>query len=172
METLMVTRAVVAFPQIERGEVIQRLRERYDPLAASIAPHLTLVFPFESALTTDELAEHVSKAVVGFEPFRVRLQGITGQEGEYLFLNVKRGNDQLIELHDRLYNGPLAPFLRPEFTYTPHLTVGRLPDSDTFRAALDDARQITMAFEATIAEITLYRIEPGLARPVEHVTRL
>ena len=168
----MVTRAIVAFPQIGQIEVIQRLRKRCDPLMARIAPHLTLVFPFESALTTDELAEHISKAVAGFEPFSARLQGITGQEGEYLFLDVKCGNDQLIELHDRLYSGPLAPFIRPEFTYTPHLTVGRLPDTDAFHAALDDARQVTMVFEATVAEVTLYQIEPGLARPIEYVTRL
>lgn len=168
----MVTRALVAFPQIEQIEIIQRLRERYDPLAASIAPHLTLIFPFESALTTNELAEHVSKAVAGFEPFSVRLQGITGQEGEYLFLNVKRGTDQLIELHDRLYSGLLASFLRPELTYRPHLTVGRLPDTASFRAALDEATQVILAFEATVEAVTLYRIEPGLTRPIEHVAQL
>ncbi len=168
----MVTRAIVAFPKIEPIAVIQRLREMYDPLTASIAPHMTLVFPFESALTTDELAEHVSQAVAGFEPFSLRLQGITGQEGEYLFLNVKRGNDQIIELHDRLYSGPLASFYRAEFTYVPHLTVGRLPDSDTFRAALEEARRITAAFEVYVDEITVYQIQPDEGRLVEGAIHL
>ena len=172
METPMVTRALVAFPYVEQIEVIQRLREMYDPLATSIAPHMTLVFPFESPFTTTELAEHITKAVASFEPFSIRLQGISGHAGEYLFLNVKRGNDQLIELHDRLYGGLLAPFLRAESTYTPHLTVGRLPDADAFHAALDEARQMTAAFDAIVKEVAVYRIEPGSARPVEYVARL
>jgi 2'-5' RNA ligase len=118
------------------------------------------------------LTSHIRKAVASVQPFSVRLQGITGQEGEYLFLNVKHCNDRIIELHDRLYSGPLATFYRAEFTYVPHLTVGRLPNSDAFRAALEEAQRITAAFEAYVDEITVYRIQPDEGRLVEGAIHL
>jgi hypothetical protein len=69
------------------------------------------VFPFDSELPTGQLRDHVQSCVAGLAPFPVRLSQVTGSEGEYLFLNIKRGNDELIALHDRLYTGPLERLL-------------------------------------------------------------
>ena len=48
-------RAIVLFPKFQNIDAIQSIRERFDPLAKYIAPHITIVFPFESALSTAEL---------------------------------------------------------------------------------------------------------------------
>ncbi|WIG59295.1 MAG: hypothetical protein OJF49_002042 [Ktedonobacterales bacterium] len=163
----MTTRVIATFPAFASAEEIERIRRAYDPLADSIPPHITLVFPFTSALSSDELLEHMRHAVAGIPPFPVHLQGVTGHMSEYLFLNVKRGNDELIALHDRLYTGILAPYLLPQFTYTPHLTVGRLASVAAFSAALQDAQSLTVRFEETIHEISLYAVEPDGRRAIE-----
>ncbi|HEU5015685.1 MAG TPA: 2'-5' RNA ligase family protein, partial [Roseiflexaceae bacterium] len=149
----MLDRAIVVFPTFDNGAIIDALRHRYDPLAAVIAPHITLAFPFRSDIAPAALHQHITEAVAGMPPFVVRLHAITGHAGEYLFLNVKRGNDELIAIHDRLYTGMLTPFLAPEFTFAPHLTVGRLADQHAFRSALRDAHAERAVFEATMHEV-------------------
>lgn len=162
-----VRRAIVIFPAFERMERIAELRRAYDPLAFAVPPHITLVFPFASDLTTASLAAHVSAAVEGIAPFPVELRGITGDADEYLFLNVKRGNDEIITLHDRLYTGPLAPFLSPRHTFIPHVTVGRLERPAAFAVALAQAGRLGDTFTTVVREVAVYRIGPGEARTVE-----
>lgn len=82
-----------------------------------------------------------------------------------MFLNVKRGNDQLIALHDRLYTGLLAPYRSLRHTFVPRMTVGRLVDPAAFAAALDAAPALTRTFTLTVEEITLYSID-GASRSV------
>ena len=138
---------------------VAALRRRFDPLAERVPPHLTLIFPFESRLTPAELRAHVEAAALGLAPFSLRMAGITGSAGEYLFLNVKRGNDQLIELRDRLYTGPLRRFLSIEQTFTPHLTVGRVAGPEAFRAALAVAAASQVCIDTEIAALSVYCIE-------------
>ena len=45
------------FPQFNNIETIDEIRDRYDPLAKLVCPHITLVFPFESEITNDEVQE-------------------------------------------------------------------------------------------------------------------
>ncbi|HML68430.1 MAG TPA: 2'-5' RNA ligase family protein [Clostridia bacterium] len=105
-------RAIVLYPIFNDLEKIQSIRERFDPLAKYIAPHITLVFPFESDLSTADLDAHMRCALDDVKKFDVQLQGITGDYRDgYLFLNVKKGNDEIINLHDRLYSGVLEQFL-------------------------------------------------------------
>jgi 2'-5' RNA ligase len=101
-------------------------------------------------------------AVVSIGPFSLALREVTGHDGENLFLNVKRGRDELLALHDRLYTGPLAAFLEPDHTYLPHLTVGRLSDpaafAAAFAAALAAARRLDLHVETTAREICAHTI--------------
>src|SRR5258708_670166 len=156
----VIRRAIVIFPKLAQRERIQQLRRAYDPLASLIHPHITLVFPFESAISTEDLSWHMSSVAQQFRPFTLSLRGITGQTNEYLFLNVKGGNDQIIALHDQLYTGVLAPYLTAQETYFPHLTVGRLGNTTTFAEALRQAQSMTTSFETEVSEISAYRLEP------------
>lgn len=158
--------AIVIFPAFQPAErqAIDRIRAAYDPLASQIDPHITLVFPFETTIAQADLLAHMQQAVGSVVSFEVELRGVTGQENEWLFLNVKKGNDQIIALHDALYSGPLAPYYQPRYTYTPHLTVGHLTPGESFETALRDAVSLTDTFQATIREITAYRISSDGAR--------
>lgn len=165
MEPPMQTWAIVIFPEFqpEQRALIDRLRAAYDPLASAIAPHITLVFPFEATHSAGDLLAHMRASVTGIAPFGVELRGVTGQDDEYLFLNVKRGNDEIIALHDRLYTGPLVPYRSPRHTYAPHLTVGHLSPG-AFTAALAEASTPVEIFQSTVREITGYHISTSGGR--------
>jgi 2'-5' RNA ligase len=79
----------------------------------------------------------------------------------------KRGNDQLIALHDQLYTGVLAPYLTTQETYFPHLTIGRLNNMTTFIEALRHVQSLTLTFDTIIHEISVYRIEANGDRQIE-----
>ena len=45
-------RTIMIFPKFGRMEVIYEIRDKYDPLSKLIRPHITLVFPFASEIST------------------------------------------------------------------------------------------------------------------------
>jgi 2'-5' RNA ligase len=155
-------RAIVIFPEFENSHVIEQLREQFDPLAGCIAAHITLVFPFESRLSEQELAEHVHSIVAPIPPFEITLHGISRYGGEYLFLNVKRGNDAIIELHDRLYSGLLSGHESRAEPYVPHITVGRLTEQTQFARALEAVRGTGETFGTWVNRVHVVRA--GAAR--------
>jgi 2'-5' RNA ligase len=161
-------RVVVSFPKIDNlGEWAQVLavRDQYDPLASAIAPHLTLVFPFEDSLSDSALHAHVARMVSDIPCFAVMLGEITAHENEYLFLNVKRGNDQLIHLHDALYSGVLASHLARSLTFVPHITVGRLSPGH-LPTALESTRAFTSPIHARVDTVSAYLVDTDETRPV------
>ena len=166
-------RAIVLFPKFENIDAIQAVRERFDPLASFIAPHITLVFPFESELSTQEIGDHVRRAIEGVKRFPVQLSSVTGDFRDgYLFLNVKRGNDSIIDLHDRLYSGALEPFLFRKVTYCPHMTVGRIEAQAEFDQALETLGDFTTRFEAQIDRVYVENIDSHERSTIELVLDL
>lgn len=102
----------------------------------------------------------MSGALQGSHPFEMRLQDFTGDFRDgYLFLNVKKGNDPIVAVHDRLYNGVLKKFLFRGLTYCPHLTVGRLPNRVEFDRAIDRLSSCQESFEAVVNTIFVVNID-------------
>lgn len=166
-------RAIVLFPKFSNSETIQAVRERFDPLANYIAPHITLVFPFESAFSTEKLKAHLRHTLAGMKQFTVNLNGVTGDFRDgYLFLNVKQGNDSIIDLHDRLYSGELEPFLLRKVTYCPHITVGRVEESSAFDRAIVELAGFQERFEAEIDKVYVENIDSGDRSTIELIFEL
>lgn len=154
-----VLRAIHLLPEFSNLHSINVLRAKYDPLVNLIPPHVTLVFPFESDIATEALKEHLKQSAIGLKPFQIVMTGITGDEEGYLFLNVKVGNDYIIQLHDKLYTGMLRQYLNRSLTYTPHLTVGRIKDKQTFESALAETEDWNEMFETTVHEFAVECID-------------
>jgi hypothetical protein len=153
-------RAIILFPSFENINIIKSIREKYDPLANCIAPHITIVFPFDSDISTDDLKSHFNKVLKGIKKFNVQLKDFTGDFRDgYLFLNVKKGNDDIIELHDKLYSGILENFLFRKITYCPHLTVGRLGQQMEFDRAIDELSCYDESFEIVIDKLYVENID-------------
>lgn len=160
-------RAIHLFPEFSNSHLINALRSKYDPLVNLIPPHVTLVFPFESAITTDTLTDHLKASISGLKPFTIAMAGVTGAEEGYLFLNVKVGNDEIIQLHDELYTGILRQYLNRSLTYTPHLTVGRMKDQKTLELALAETKHFHEIFETKVHEIVVEQIDENGKSTIE-----
>lgn len=168
----MIKRCIHISPNFSNLTKIQNLREQYDPLYKLIPPHITLVFPFESNIKSKDLYRHIELAVGKIRPFSIHLQGITGTQDFYLFLNVKKGNDSIIELHDQLYTGILSGYRNREYSYLPHLTVGKLANRNDFQRALDQTLHFTESFETTVDKITVETIDDHSISHVEFTVEL
>ena len=153
----MPTRAIVIFPHARDLAEINRLRARFDPLARVIAPHITVVFPFNTDSGKVDLRAHVERTIGDVPAFIIRLAGITGggDKGQYLFLNVELGSLGVIELHDRLYSGSLARHLSLDHPYVPHLTLGRVSDPAAFPDALAEASSANITLTVDVGEVAL-----------------
>lgn len=72
---------------------------------------------------------------------------------------MKKGNDNIIKLHDKLYSRILESFLFSKVTYCPHLIVGRLNQEIELDKALDELRNLNESFEIIIDKIYIENID-------------
>lgn len=148
-------RSIIIFPQFGKDtDLIQNIRYKYDPLASKIAPHITLVFPFESEISSDALCQHIKTQLEKLKPFSLTLQGISQEKGNYLFLNLIRGQKQIVKIHDLLYKGILNQFLSNKHQYKPHLTVGRFEDFSATKAAMNELKSFNHQLKTQVDKIT------------------
>ncbi|WP_372906911.1 2'-5' RNA ligase family protein [Rossellomorea marisflavi] len=151
---------------------INKLRKKYDPLYGLIPPHITLVFPFTSNLSSNQIKEHISKVLRHEKPFDINLQGISGADETYLFLNIKVGNDNIIRLHDKLYSGILQKFLYRRVTYLPHVTIGKFNNIKEFDKGLIDTEDFEVSFKTNVSEIVVETIDEKEKSKVEFIFEL
>jgi len=119
--------ALVHFPTVDARQ-IDKLRRKHDPQVDLIAPHITIVFPVPDSLGKSRLVSHVVNVLRGYKQFSISLQGLEQSWDNCLFLLLQDGRAEVIRLHDDLYTGILAPFLRRDIPYVPHLTLGAFAD--------------------------------------------
>ena len=153
--------AVAWFPRFEGLEAIEAFRRRHDPMAALIPAHLTLVFPFPTALTRLQVETHVKRVAARWPPIPVTFRAVRLYVNEFLFLMAARGAESIAGLHDRLYTRSLLPYLRRDLAYEAHITIARDASLPRLEAALAEARE-AFPREATdvIREVTLLAVRP------------
>lgn len=158
MTNVAIRRVVVAIPDFKNRQLIDAVRERFDPSAKYVPPHIVLVFPFQSDMPAEDLARHMQQSLAGVAAFQIILQGITGFADRFLLMNVKIGNDELIFTHDKLYGGPLAKYFQPRYTFFPHLGVGFVPEVKDFMNVVHSLAGARDEIIGTIKTIAVQRI--------------
>jgi 2'-5' RNA ligase len=156
----MGTRTIMIFPEFENIDIINDIRKKYDPLADLVLPHITLVFPFDSELSNEELKLHLKRSLSGIKPFKVELEGFSKQEnkyGNYLFLNVVQGTDVIKNIHDMLYKDKLKQF-DAGYDYVPHMTVGKVSSMELLDEAFDDVNKCNNKFSTVIKKVSVEMI--------------
>lgn len=138
---------LVIFSQLELGlpdrQWVEGVRRRYDPQHALVEAHFTLVFPFEG-VPQDDVVAHTAAVVASTPAVAFRLTAAAAVSdpsaaGAHVFLLPSEGDAAVRRLHSRLYSGVLAPKLRGDIPYQPHVTVGafdRHADAERVAAAL------------------------------------
>jgi len=148
--------AVAWFPAFEGLERIESYRKRHDPQAATIAAHLTLVFPFPTALTALQVETHVRKVASGWPPIAVAFRPVRGLNNEFVMLMATRGAAAVTQFHDTLYTRSIRPHLRKDIPYEPHITIARQPEPARYEAALAEAEaEFHGEFDSVLREVTL-----------------
>jgi 2'-5' RNA ligase len=150
-------RALLWFPPADLVADIERFRAAHDPLAATLAAHVTLVFPFASTLGAVQVAAHVRRALARWPVLPVRFEGLGHFHGDWVYVRMSLGAAAVTALHDRLYRGALAPFLRRELGYEPHVTIGRASPALDAEAIVAAARRsgLDRPRDAVIRALTL-----------------
>jgi 2'-5' RNA ligase len=166
-------RTILLFPQFENMHEIYALRKAYDPLFDKIAPHITLVFPFESAYKKEEIEVLLAKQLKEVTPFSVTLQGLSVAI-EYLFLNVTSGERQIISLHETLYTGILQKHRHPRFAYVPHMTIGRFETAAQAQQAYEKEQEKSehLFFSGMITHVYVETIGAHEASSIEIAYKL
>ncbi|HET7729702.1 MAG TPA: 2'-5' RNA ligase family protein [Usitatibacter sp.] len=151
--------AVAWFPAFDGIERIEAFRGRHDPAAPLIPAHLSLVFPFATALTRLQVETHVRRIVSPFPPIALGFRGVRLEANEFVFLMAQRGRAAVIELHDRLYSRSLRHHLRPDLPYSPHITLARQPAFDALERTFEEAQEAFGGeFHDVMREVTLLAV--------------
>jgi 2'-5' RNA ligase len=170
----MTRRVLVVFPRIapcNAWSQVVSFRDRFDPLARRVPPHLTLVHPFLDTLSDRALETHVQAVAGTLNVFPIILERVSLHEGEYLFLNVTRGGDDLVKARNQLYQGSLARHCDRDNTFIPHMTIGRVAP-DQVGGALAASSELTSQIDGYAEAISAYRIDADGSRSVLFSTAL
>jgi 2'-5' RNA ligase len=151
--------AVAWFPAFDGIARIEDFRALHDPMAALIRAHVSLVFPFPTALTRLQLATHVQRVVSRWPTIPTTFRRPRIEANEFVFLMAARGAASIKALHDKLYTRSLAPHLRRDLPYEPHITIARQAEFARLEAALAEAEEAFGGeFAAVMREVALLRV--------------
>ena len=153
-------RTIVIFPAFENIVMINQIREKYDPLAKLIRPHITLVFPFDDEMSDEKLLDILNERLAGIKPFKIELQGFSKYEdsfGNYLFLNVIEGSGEIIKIHNLLYDNEFHKF-DAGLAYLPHMTVGKFKDTFELERAYEEIKDMDYLFASNVDKIAVEMI--------------
>lgn len=156
----MSIRTIMIFPEFEEMEIIEEIREKYDPLAHLVRPHITIVFPFENQMSNKDIADILEDRLITIPPFELVLNGISKHEdrfGNYLFLNVKKGSSEICTIHNILYDNEFCEH-NLGLSYKPHMTVGKLPTVEALNVAYENVKEINRDFKTVVNKISVEMI--------------
>ena len=153
--------AVAWFPAFRGIERVEAFRRRHDPMAGLIAAHLSLVFPFPTALTRLQVETHVQRVASRWPPIPVTFRRVRTEANEFVFLMAQRGAASIKGLHDRLYTRSLQPHLRRDLAYEPHVTIARHADYQQLQEALAEAEEeFGGEYDDVLREVQVLAVAP------------
>ena len=79
----MSLRTIMIFPKFKDMDIIEDIRDRFDPLAKLVRPHITLVFPFEHDMSNEELTKILDNRLSEITPFDLEMHGFNKQAEEF-----------------------------------------------------------------------------------------
>lgn len=158
--------ALIHYPALDNAQ-IQAFRRKYDPQVDLIAPHITLMFTVPASIGEDILIYHIKGVLTRWEPFPIHLEGVLLAPDNYLYLLVQEGKDSLTHLHDEIYTGLLATYLRPDIPYVPHVTLGILDSNSGNQASVvQEAKQLGVDHHAVLNNLNLVKVNDDRSRIV------
>lgn len=156
----MKLRAIMIFPEFDNMEVIDKIREQYDPLANLVRPHITIVFPFDSNRSNEELKAVLENRLQSVKSFKLEMAGVSKHKdrfGNYLFLEVIRGKRELLYIHNILYQNEFSDY-DLGLSYVPHITIGKMSEGRKLDDAYNKVKNMSETFCAIINKVSVEMI--------------
>ena len=173
MNEKILKRCIMIFPEFENMEIVDKIREKYDPFVNNVKPHVTLVFPFDSYIKSEDLEKYLNETLSDEKIFDIRLKDvikIDDKTGKFLFLTLKDGNEKVKELNKLLYSGILEKY-KPEFLNTvefmPHMTLGKFDSSEKLNIAYENIKNMQDEFKSTIKKVSVEIIDENMDSIIE-----
>lgn len=149
--------AVVIFPNQEVQEFANRLRKRYDPNFALIAPHIKIREPFEvDEPKAERLANYLKKTAASVAPFTIQFHKVSHfhPTNNVLYLAIKP-SEPLHHLHQQLHDNEWKQ--KPKYDFVPHLTIGQNMTDDELHDVYSRLRMRDIEFTTKVEQIHLVR---------------
>jgi len=148
------------------AERVALLRKTYDPNAAVVPPHVTLVYGVDDGLESEALRwARIQAGAFSAASLRFTLATVARDyenSAWYLFLLPKQIPAVLSELHRRLNSGPLQN--APDVAFDAHLTLGRFQERVLADAVARDSNAEGLGIEARIASLEVVLFDGKDAR--------
>ena len=151
------TYAVLIFLPTHLDELIYPLRQRFDPLYNSVPGHITVVFPFETTMTLNDLSAIIKQELKDIRPISIELESI----GDFypasptIYWNIK-SCEPLQFLYHRLHSR--LDLSIPFKQFMPHVTVAR--EISTHRVMLVKERIVPYLPNETFIAQTIDLVVP------------
>lgn len=166
---------VVAYPELQESDFdwIQAYRSQHDRQFSLVEPHFTLVFSIQELDKESFLAEMKQK-VADIKAFEFELNTATinqDNSGKYYheFLVPDAGYSNIVKLHDRLYSGLLAPHLRLDVDFIPHISIGDSEDAQTSKQRVDNLNSQNVSVHGRIGSLDVLAYADGTISTIERI---
>ena len=168
--------AVINYPTLfdDDFDWIQSVRREHDRLYYDVVdPHVSLVFPLDG-VEPSTLIGHVRGQARLTAPFEVVFRcAILGdpdfEDHAHAFLVPDEGFSDIVRLHDRLYTGPLADFLRLDLPFLPHVGIANTPQPKKCKEIVDALNAENVEIRGRIEGLDVVEYEGKSVQKIEHV---
>jgi len=152
----------LAYPALSAADMamIRAFRIEHDRAKVhKVEPHFTIAFGVPG-VDDDHYLEHVRKIAAASHPitFHCRYAMLGADESgdtAYIFLVPDEGNSALSLLHDRLYAGLLASYLRIDVPFVPHITIGTCSERQKAKELCDELNGRGLSIAGTVEALTV-----------------
>lgn len=167
---------VVSYPELNEGDLrrIGAWRAQFPEMDYSVvAPHFTLVFPLEG-VGADALIAHIQSQAQQVAPFEISLRCALVVDDvttslTHVFLVPDEGFSAVVRLHDRFYTSILAPHLRLDVPFIPHVTVGYSTRPLLCKQVADAINAEEFTFTGWVRMLDILAVDPADMREIARV---
>ncbi len=167
---------VIAYPKLAQNDLdfIQNYRERNDPRYFSVIdPHITLVFAINDIDRESFLGE-VKDQIADVKPFDFEIKVATINQNDdakyyHEFLVPDTGYSNIVKLHDKLYSGLFAPYLRFDIDFIPHIGIGNSDEVEASKQRVDELNTKGVSINGRVDSVDVIEYKDGVITTIEKV---
>ena len=125
-----------------------------------------------SDVTLDRYISHVeaiakSQKEISFNCRYAMLHNDDSNDNYYVFLVPDVGYAEISKLHDKLYSGEFASFLRLDIPYIPHIGIATIPDANLIKNLCDELNSKDINITGNISSLTVSEYDGSKITDIE-----